>query len=404
MASVKVKFRPSTQERKEGTIYYQVIHKRIVRQLATDYKIYEHEWNARKSMLPNADNTQRNHQLIELRKCIDQDIERLKRIILELDRKGLPYEAADVISEYRLRIQEYSLFNFMQSVISLLKQMGKTRTSETYIATLNSFKQYRNGEDIMFDSITSDEIQLYEAYMVKRGVCPNTTSFYMRILRAVYNRAVEKDITKQCYPFKHVYTGVSKTMKRAISINEIKRIKQLDLSLKPSMALARDIFLFSFYTRGMAFVDIAYLRKKNIQNGIITYRRHKTGQQLHIKVEKCTQGIINLYKDTGTDYVFPIIKTTGDEYRQYKNALRAVNGKLKDIGKMIGTPVKLTTYVSRHSWGSAARSNNIPISVISESMGHDNEQTTQIYLASLDTAAIDEANTKILKKLLSGMV
>ena len=161
MASVKVKFRPSTQERKEGTIYYQVIHKRIVRQLATDYKIYEHEWNARKSMLPNADNTQRNHQLIELRKCIDQDIERLKRIILELDRKGLPYEAADVISEYRLRIQEYSLFNFMQSVISLLKQMGKTRTSETYVATLNSFKQYRNGEDIMFDSITSDEIGIH---------------------------------------------------------------------------------------------------------------------------------------------------------------------------------------------------------------------------------------------------
>lgn len=398
MASVKVKFRPSTQEGKEGTIYYQVIHNRIVRRLATDYKIFQQEWDAAKSTIVYA-NAGDYRQLAGLRERIGCDIERLKRIILEFDRKGLPYEADDVISEYQHRAQAYSLFNFMQSVISQLKRMDKIRTSETYAATLSSFKQYRNGEDIMLDSITSDEMLLYEAYMTNRGICPNTTSFYMRILRAVYNRAVEKGFTEQRYPFRHVYTGVCKTMKRAISLNDIRRIKQLDLSLKPSMALARDVFLFGFYTRGMAFVDIAYLGKKDIQSGVIIYRRHKTGQQLHIKVEKCIQEIIDRYEDAESDYVFPIIKTAGNEYGEYKNALRLVNGKLKDIGKMIGTSVKLTTYVGRHSWGSVARSNNIPISVISESMGHDNEQTTRIYLASLDASVIDEANAKILKEL-----
>jgi integrase len=133
--------------------------------------------------------------------------------------------------------------------------------------------------------------------------------------------------------------------------------------------------------------------------GCITYRRQKTGQLLNIKIEKCTQEIINLYHNPNSDYVFPIIKNVGREYREYKNALKLINVRLKEIGRMIGTPIKLTTYVGRHSWGSAAKTSNIPISVISESMGHDNETTTQIYLASLDTSVIDQANAKILSKL-----
>jgi integrase len=251
----------------------------------------------------------------------------------------------------------------------------------------------------MLDAITSDEMQLYEGSMTARGLCPNTTSFYMRILRAVYNKAVEKGMTEQKYPFKHVYTGISKTVKRAISLNDIKRVKALELPANTSLSLARDLFLFSFYTRGMTFVDMVNLRCKDVQCGCITYRRQKTGQLLNIKIEKCTQEIINRYHSPDSDYVFPIIKTVGREYREYKNALKLINVRLKEIGRMIGTPIKLTTYVGRHSWGSAAKTSNIPISVISESMGHDNETTTQIYLASLDTSVIDQANAKILKKL-----
>jgi integrase len=251
----------------------------------------------------------------------------------------------------------------------------------------------------MLDAITSDEMQLYEGAMTARGLCPNTTSFYMRILRAVYNKAVEKGITEQKYPFRHVYTGVSKTIKRAITLDDIKRVKTLELPAITSLSLARDLFIFSFYTRGMTFVDMAHLRCKDVQCGCITYRRQKTGQLLNIKIEKCTQEIIDRYHSPDSDYVFPIIKTAGNEYREYKNALKLINVRLKQIGRMIGTPIKLTTYVGRHSWGSAAKTSKIPISVISESMGHDNETTTQIYLASLDTSVIDQANAKILKKL-----
>ena len=175
----------------------------------------------------------------------------------------------------------------MQSIIEQKKLMGYIRTAETYEATLRSFSAFLNGKDIALTKITPDIMQLYEAHLYNRGLLRNTTSFYMRILRAVYNRAVEKDLTINRNPFKHAYTGVDKTVKRAIPLKAIKQIKNLDLSLHPSLDFARDMFLMSFYTRGMSFVDMAYLQKKDLQNGVLSYRRRKTGQQLFIRWERC---------------------------------------------------------------------------------------------------------------------
>ena len=172
--------------------------------------------------------------------------------------------------------------------------MGKIRTSETYTAALKSFSSFMKGSDILFGELSSDLLMEYEAYLKNRGNSPNTISFYMRILKAVYNRAVENGLTGQRNLFKSVYTGVEKTLKRAIHLNDIRRIKRLDLSLKPHLDFARDMFLFCFYTRGMSFVDMAYLKKGDIANGILTYRRKKTGQQLFIRWEKCMQEIIKL--------------------------------------------------------------------------------------------------------------
>ena len=106
--------------------------------------------------------------------------------------------------------------------------------------------------------------------------------------------------------------------------------------------------------------------------------------------------IVNKYNDDTSEYLLPIIKRTGDERRQYINSLHLVNYRLKLLSEEIGLNRPLTMYVARHSWASAARSKNIPISVISEGMGHDNEATTQIYLASLETSVVDNANKKII--------
>ena len=397
MASIKLKFRPSSQEGKEGVLYYQVIHDRIVRQLKTDMHILSDEWNERKSELAIRNNG-RTDVLVSYREQIIRDKRRLEQIASKLEAEH-KCSADAIVKRFVESSDEACFFSFMESVIAQLRKLNKTRTSETYTSTLSSFMNFRNGKDLPHDEITSDLMMEYEAWLKGRDVSMNTSSFYMRILRAVYNRAVERGLTENRTPFKHVYTGIYKTVKRALSWENIKRIKALDLSGKPSLDLARTIFLFSFYTRGMSFVDIAYLKKKDLQNGTLTYRRRKTGQQLFIKWEKPMQEIIDKYPVNDTPYLLPIIKKTENERSQYRNALHTINDNLKKVAELAGLQTNLTLYAARHSWASIAKSKNIPISVISEGMGHDSESTTQIYLASLDNSLIDKANAEILKNL-----
>lgn len=400
MATIKVKFRPSTIADREGTIYYQIIHERKVRQLLSDYRVFPTEWDESRSMVTSRPGNVRKFFILSIRERIHWDIERLTKIDRKLDSNGLYYTADDVIDEFNRYAQEYSLFNFMEGIIAKLKQNGKVRTSETYKSTLNSFKKFREGEDIMLDCLTSEIMEEYEAWHHKRGVAPNTISFYTRILRAVYNRAVEHDIIENRNPFRHVYTGVDKTVKRALPIELVKRIKTLDLSLTLSLDFARDMFLMSFYLRGMSFIDMAFLKKSDLKNGYITYRRRKTGQQLIIEWTKEMQQILDKYPENESDYLLPVIRNPGTNERcTYRNVGYNINHNLKSIAGMVGITIPLTLYVARHSWASAAKAKGIPISVISEGMGHDSEATTQIYLASLDTSVVDKANSLILKSL-----
>lgn len=399
MTTIKVKFRPSTVEGRPGTIIYFVTHRRVVRQITTEYKVFSCEWDKKHSRLVPPLNNKRTSVILAIEQRIHRDMYRLKKVINDLEYGRYKFTADDIVRLFHEMEREKSFFEFMGEVISQLKRLGKERTAENYMTTLNSFKRFRNGNDISLNEMDSDLITEYEACLKLHGITMNTVSFYNRILRAVYNRAVEKGITAQRYPFKHVYTGIDKTVKRAIPLKSIKRIKELDLSFKSSLDFARDMFLFSFYTRGMSFIDMAYLRKKDLQNGILSYRRRKTGQQLFIKWERSMQEIIDKYPANENGYLLPIIKTGRNEQLQYRNALRLVNSKLKKISVLIGLQAKLTMYVSRHSWASIAKNQNIPLSVISAGMGHDSENTTQIYLTSLDNSMIDKANELILGKL-----
>lgn len=394
MTSIKIKFRPSTVDGKEGGIYLQIIHNRVVRQLNTEYKVFAEEWNAESESVVIKGS--RSNFLLGIQERLSWDVTRLEKVVRTLETERRRFTADDVVTMFHKLTKESSLFNFMHGVIAQLKQLGKIRTSETYTATLKSFMAFRESQDVPLDGISSDLMLLYEAHLKARDVSMNTISFYMRNLRAVYNRAAEKGLTPQNNPFRHVYTGVDKTIKRAIPIKEIKALKGLDLSIKPSLDFARDMFMFSFYTRGMSFIDMAYLKKSDLQNGILTYRRRKTGQQLSIKWEKCMEDIVSKYPQNQTDYLLPIIKETVNERRQYDNALHLVNYHLKDLSSMLKLQRPLTMYVARHSWASAAKARNIPLSVISEGMGHDSEATTQIYLASLETSVVDKANKMIL--------
>lgn len=400
MASVKVKFRPSSVADREGTIYYQIIHERKVRQLISNYKVFPAEWDDHHAMVKTSFNSPRKSLILSIRARIRSDVERISRIVNRLDATGLEYTADDVVDEFSNYTHDYSLFNFMEKLIGILNANGKERTSETYRSALNSFRKFRKDEDIMLDSLTSEVMEAYEAWHHQRGNAPNTISFYTRILRAVYNRAVNDEIIANRYPFRKVYTGIDKTVKRALPVAQIKKIKGLDLSQKPTLDFARDMFLMSFYLRGMSFIDMAFLKKCDLSKGYISYRRRKTGQRLVIQWTREMQRLLDKYPENDSYYLLPVIRRSCVNARSvYRNVGYNINRNLKMVAEMVGVEIPLTLYVARHSWASVAKASGIPLSVISEGMGHDSEKTTRIYLASLEASVIDKANSKIINSL-----
>lgn len=403
MATVKLKFRPSTVADRPGTIVYFITHRRIVRQITTGYKIYSYEWDEERNDIVMLSQVSPNRldTIKSIREKITWEKKRLDKIIVVLENKGQVFSVDDIVQEYHtLSSDKTTVFEYIKIQIERLKNAGRERTSETYKQMFMSFMKFRNGEDLHFDMIDENLINQYESHMRAFNLCRNTTSFYMRILRCVYNRAVEDGLIAQNTPFKRVYTGVDKTSKRALSIKEIKKIKDLDLTNAPTLDFARDMFLFSFYMRGMSFIDIAYLKKKDLSNGFVVYNRRKTGQQMIVKWGKSMEEIANKHPNEYSTFLFPIIISPNiTERKQYLNKMLLVNKYLKKIAKLAGISIPLTMYVARHSWASIAQSQNIPMKAISLGMGHDNEETTQIYLASIQTNIIDNANSKILNLL-----
>lgn len=402
MISVKLKFRPSVNIDKEGSLVFQLIHGRIVRRITSKYKIFSSEWDEHNGciILPMK-SSPRYEQLSLIRFNVEWELRRINSIIRDTVVDGSQLCVDDVISRFLLCDDvRQSVFNFIRTQIMHKQKLGKIRSSETYKSTLNSFMHFRKGVDLPFNMIDSELLELYEAQMRYRGLSRNTTSFYMRILRTNYKMAVEKGLTKDCHPFRHVYCGMDKTIKRSISFVEIKRIKDLDLSRKPILDYARDMFIFSFCTRGMSFVDMAYLKKKDLRNGYLTYRRKKTGQLLIIEWTRQMQDILDKYEPNKTKYLLPIImREDGKERQQYLNQMMRINRHLKEIAGLANLSVPLSLYYSRHSWATIARGKDIPLAVISEGLGHESEVTTQIYLDSIKSYEVDEANRKILNGL-----
>ncbi|WP_415958371.1 site-specific integrase [Paraprevotella xylaniphila] len=377
---------------------FQLIYGRTVRRITSRYKIFAGEWNGEvgRIALPTPSSPRYAH-LVSVESALQWELNRLQRMVQE----SVPVNLDEIAANFSSGIDAMdSVFNFIRRQIHHKEQIGKVRSSETYRSMLNSFTCFRKGVDLTFDMMDGMLMELYEAWMRKCGLTRNSTSFYMRILRTNYKLAVEKGLTPDRHPFRNVYCGIDKTVKRSLPFSEIKKISALDLSRKPSMDFARDMFMFSFCTRGMSFIDMAYLKKADLNNGCLAYRRKKTGQLMMIEWTKQMQDIIDKYKSDGTSYLLPIItREDGSERRQYQNQMRKTNRLLKDIANRAGLPLSLSMYYARHSWATIARGRDVPLAVISEGLGHDSETTTQIYLDSIKSSEVDKVNRMILEGL-----
>lgn len=388
MTTITLKFRASTVKGKTGALYYQIIHRRVVRQILSNYRIAANQWDSVKQNVIDS----------ELRRKISCDIERFHRIIQKFSESSASYSADDVVNAFNNERKDNTLFNYMPRIVVRKKMLGKRKTAEGYQCALNSFIRFREKIDVPLDEINSIMMEDYQEWLKNRNIAPNTISFYMRKLRATYNKAVEDELIYDKKPFKHVFTGTEKTTKRALPLHELSMVKNANLSDNAPREFARDMFMLSFYLRGMAFVDLAFLRKSDLKGGVVTYRRHKTNQRLQVKWTDEMQQILDKYPTGDSKYLLPIIPANcKDDWQAYSNKGHSINYHLKKLGKLLNISVKLTFYTSRHSWSTVARDKGISISVISEGLGHDSERTTRIYLASLDSSIIDNANKIVIQ-------
>ena len=304
--------------------------------------------------------------------------------------------------------KEETLVNWNKECVSHKQQDGSYGMAQKYQSTCIKLVQYLSSiskSDIKMDEVNNEFIEGFAEYMKENNLTENTVHFYLRNFSAMYHRK-NKDYADN--PFKHVSMRSCPTRKRALDKQTMQRIKEFDSEGKESLAFARDMFMFSFYTQGMSFVDIAYLKADDIEDGTIMYKRHKTDQPINVTLVPEAKEIIRRYYNNNDknkvnnnseaegehNYIFGIIKSNDPDiaYKQYRSGLASQNRRLKKIGDKLGLDEPLTTYIARHTWATLAQNKGVPTAVISRSLGHTSETTTRIYLGSMDTRLLARYN------------
>lgn len=400
MTSIKARLNRSRVGR-DGRypLVIQIIKYRKKRELYTPFRLKETEFDPENEMAVVHGYGKRKERAETMRK-VNEYLSYMKEELLDLESalaQKKDYSAEDLVQAYRSRKDMRCYFSYASHKIEELKANKQNGTAANYQSALNAFERYLGRCDIKTDELTLHLIEGFISALKKAKKSPNTINFYIQQLRAIYNKADEDGyVQAQTNPFKKVSAKGSKTIKRAISKEHVVQISSLDLSGKhPHLELARDLWMFSFYCRGMAFVDMCYLKKENIMGDTISYHRHKTGQLLQIKIEAPLQNLILKYRDKASEYLLPMLREN-DSYQGYRYIQRCLNKRIKKIGVMIGHDVPLTFYVARHTWATLARDKGISVSIISEGMGHTSEKTTYIYLGSFDHNQIDRANRIVM--------
>ena len=387
----------------EGTLYFQVIHQRSVRCQSTAYRIFPHEWDERRSALLIPPHGERRAQLLLMQSMLNGELRQRRNILVKMTAGDQEVSMDELIMAFDELPPCKTVFTFLQEQAEKKEQMLRMGTAKTYVNAYRRFRDFRNGMDLAFDELTPDMIERYDAWLRNRSLKTNSIRFYLRTLNTLLCKAVVEGLLEPDRRlFGRVRLSYVATIKRAISEHELKAIAQLPLPRGSSMALARDIFMFSFYTRGMSFVDMAFLKKTDLKGRLLEYCRKKTNQHLSIAWERALQTIVDRYahltKDTS--YMLPIIRAEdGTGYQQYRRMHENVNWALRIIGERAGLRIRLTTYVARHTWASIARNMNFSIAIISEGMGHRSYRTTQVYLDSIGTSRINDANKQIIHRI-----
>ena len=398
MASLKLLLNKSRMLQ-DGTfpLVFQLIHRRRKKLVYTPYRLYESEFDVERGRVVFVSSSVRNRkQVSEINRTLRTMEKQILACSVRLAREQGVFTVDDIVQAYRMADNGLDLMAYFELLEQRKQAQNKLGMAAALHSTRMSLSLFVAGKSVCLSAVDTAFVLAYEEFLKGRGLSRNTVCYYMRNFRAVYNRARYEGFAAGGDPFVHMRMAPCRTMKRALDDEALRRLLQTDFSNSPTLEMAWDLFLFSFYARGMPFVDVVYLRKSNIQGGVITYAQRKTGQCLQVAMLPQLEQLVKKY-DNPSEYVFPLISgfEEADQYLSYRKALGWANYHLKWVGRRCGISVRLTTYVARHSWATRAKSLGVPVSVISESLGHTSERTTRIYLKEFDHSIVDEVNERV---------
>jgi len=406
-----------TNKKGKSQILIRVIEERKPRYLRTGLYSTKEDWDQKENRFRTKYRKSEDYQKAIQHKKNNEILEKKLRDANDLIRELTFNE--NIISSEQVKeeiiksksIGKHSILRFIDTIVEEKKTQNKYGTAKCYHDLKNSlltFLEKENKKDLVFKEVTHSFLKKYESYFRERGATGNGISFYMRSLRAVFNRAITDGCCKkEMYPFDayKISSLSTQTVKRAITKEEIDLIKQFQTQEDSRMFQSKVIFLFSYYTRGLNFADLATLKWKNIEKNRLIYLRKKTNKQYNIQllgpvVEMLNHFKQNYYKGENS-YIFPILdeekhKTATSISNRLHKVLGQTNKDLKELGEKIGLKTALTTYVARHTFATVMKRSGISTSIISEALGHDSERTTQIYLDSFANDVLDEASNSLL--------
>ena len=329
-----------------------------------------------------------------------------KLLELESEQKRLSIEQlVQTIEEPKQ--ERKGLFPFLEEVIKGLVERGKLGRARLYKRLKSSLKDCIGNKQLCFSELDVPFLNRYEAFLYREGLVENSISAYLKVLRALLNKAIQdKRMKRAQYPFEDYSLGKFSTLtkKRAISKEDLQKIVALPLNPASKLKVARDYFLFSYYGQGMNFRDMACLKWKQVVKDRVIYTRMKTGKDIHYKLLAPAAAILAHYRllaSSPEDFVFPILchkrHTSAQQIEnRIKNVLKQVNKSLQTIAQQAQVPVHLTTYVARHTYATVLKQSGISAGIISEALGHKSELITQTYLKSFSNEVIDQANSALL--------
>nr|WP_278720961.1 site-specific integrase [Alistipes onderdonkii] len=385
---------------RDGTypLVFQLIHQRRKKLIYTSYRLRKEEFDiANDQVRYLSEDVRSKREVCRINRMLISQRHDIEKHIKVLEQRREPYRVDDVLFCYQVERDGLSLLHYIDLQISRKQALGKFGTAAALRHMRISVATFMSPKIVRLTDIDGSFVREYEEFLLYRGVSQNTVCYYMRNLKSIYNQAISEGyLTNSPSPFRWVRSHPQNTVKRALDYTSLRKIVELPLTNQPHLELARDLFLFSFFSRGMPFVDIVFLKRSDIRDGVIYYIRRKTNQSMQVTVTPQLKHLIQKYAGN-SEYLFPLLSGS-DKFvlhKCYRLALERVNRNLKIIGEICKITMPLTTYVARHSWATLAKMTGAPLAVISEGLGHTSEKTTRIYLKQFDRSVVDWVNEQV---------